>query len=485
MSGESSATVVASRFSGLTGPAWEIGGASTPALRGVEVTGVVTDDDVVIVSGSAAPTIAGCSLHDNPAGADAQAALVALATTDRAASITASNLVQAGRLAVRVDAPVGDGSAFDLSNNWWGTDDGDAIDAGVFSFPDSLDVALAAWDPPVAGPVALDSDGDGAADAVDPCALLAGADPADGDGDGVPDACDLCPADADADQADGDGDGVGDACDACPGVPDHVDLDEDGTPDVCDDNDDGDGVADDDDACPRRAVFNAWGCECPEVPQGWVCVPPGGAAQTALLFKATEVTQAEWRTVMGDEPAPSHEGCDDCPMDRVSWLDSVAYCNALSAAEGLTRCYVQDEEADDGWAWPAGVACEGYRLPTRGEWVYAGRAGAGGDYLNGRFFRSNDCAEALEDLGDTAWFKCNSGYDPHPVAQKVPNAWGLFDVHGNVYESVWDRVGDTRTSLGGMWGSDADQMMFHRGWLFSAGHRNEGWGLRPARSVMP
>lgn len=141
----------------------------------------------------------------------------------------------------------------------------------------------------------------------------------------------------------------------------------------------------------------------------------------------TEVTQAQWAAwtsapaTPGSEPS-FHESCAGCPVEGVDWADVAMYANAMSAAEGLNLCYTAD--GSDLAADLAGdpYECEGYRLPTEEEWEYA--AGAGEGYV----YSGSNTAD------DVAWTFANSGGETHEVATLAANAWGLYDMSGNVFE---------------------------------------------------
>jgi formylglycine-generating enzyme required for sulfatase activity len=131
---------------------------------------------------------------------------------------------------------------------------------------------------------------------------------------------------------------------------------------------------------------------------------------------ATQVTKDQNHAVTGGSPS-RFRGSDDRPVEQVFWDDVIAFCNKLSEREGLKPFYAFGPGAESGG--------EGYRLPTEAEWEYACRAGS-----PTRFSFGDDEAS----LGEYAWFNANSAGKTHPVGQKRPNAFGLFDMHGNVWE---------------------------------------------------
>ena len=135
-----------------------------------------------------------------------------------------------------------------------------------------------------------------------------------------------------------------------------------------------------------------------------------------------EVTQAEFKAVMGTNPS-RHIG-NNYPVECVSWNDAIEYCNRLSLNKGLTPCY----KFLDGT-----VICDwyanGYRLPTEAEWEYAARGG--NKSLGYTYSGSNN-------LGFIAWYKENSNNQSHEVKTKLSNELGLYDMIGNVHEWCWD-----------------------------------------------
>ena len=142
---------------------------------------------------------------------------------------------------------------------------------------------------------------------------------------------------------------------------------------------------------------------------------------TDFWMAETEVTQRQYRNLMGS--SPSFFQGDELPVEKVSWIDAVEYCNALSVKEKLTPCY-QISGAMVGWA--EGVKCTGYRLPTEAEWEYAARSPAPTVYAGS------------DSVDGVAWFNTNSGSTTHAVKTKAANGRGLYDLSGNVWEWVWD-----------------------------------------------
>jgi formylglycine-generating enzyme required for sulfatase activity len=177
-------------------------------------------------------------------------------------------------------------------------------------------------------------------------------------------------------------------------------------------------------------------CEPDEFPVHDVTLSRG------LWVGTTEVTQGQWQGVMGNNPSHFSDCGADCPVESVNWWESLAFANAVSAAEGLAECYTLSDctgTAGDDMDCKSSVVntdsgsqydCEGYRIPHEAEWEYAGRAGT--DLI---FAGSNN-------HDDVAWHNSNSGGITHPVATKQPNPWDLYDISGNVWEWTRDRMND-------------------------------------------
>jgi len=128
------------------------------------------------------------------------------------------------------------------------------------------------------------------------------------------------------------------------------------------------------------------------------------------------VTQEQFQILMHENPSRWKGGNN--PVEQVRWSDAVRFCNKRSEAEGLQQCY-------DLQTWKCNFEATGYRLPTEAEFEYACRAGTSTAYISG---------SSPAKLGDFAWFEKNSGGHSHPVGQKRANAWGLYDVCGNLWE---------------------------------------------------
>jgi len=254
-----------------------------------------------------------------------------------------------------------------------------------------------------------------------------------------------------------------------------------------------------------------------EGPVGWACAPPTGPLGFAmgspedevgraatedrhqvvlgrgLWVMETEVTRADWLAVMGVDPSDHPECGASCPVDSVTWLQAISFANARSRAVGLEECYVVDGEAV---TWPAGLDCAGYRLPTEAEWEHAARAGSVAATAAGELTELV-CEGPDPALDAVAWYCGNAEGTPHEVGGKAPNAWGLFDVHGGVWEWVWDRYGDyagdatdptgpaegvERVVRGGAWGSPSQACRSAARGLLAPTEARDDVGVRLVRS---
>ncbi len=168
-----------------------------------------------------------------------------------------------------------------------------------------------------------------------------------------------------------------------------------------------------------KSYTNGIGMEFVLVPAGsygsFKCDDRAGIVTEGFYISRYEVTQGQWEAVMGSNPSHFKNCGKNCPVENVSWNDAQEFIG-----EGT------------------------YRLPTEAEWEYAARAGSDTAYC----FGDNE-----DELSQYAWYRANSGSSPYPVGQLKPNDWGLYDMHGNVWEwcQNWHEVGSYRVARGGGW----------------------------------
>jgi len=218
----------------------------------------------------------------------------------------------------------------------------------------------------------------------------------------------------------------------------------------------------------------------------------------------TEATQAQWSALMGTSHGNAVQFSGG-PLHYVSWYDALALANALSVAEGLAECFALTGCTNVPWsnqlqctgatvntASGSPYDCEGYRLPTEAEWELAARAGT--DFL----YSGGDVAD------DVAWYSANhtATNRPEPVATKLSNSWGLYDMSGNVAEWTWDwydetyyttgvatdpegpATGTSRVRRGGGWNEGVNNLrVADRSVYFTPSNYSGKIGFRLARTV--
>jgi cysteine-rich repeat protein len=265
----------------------------------------------------------------------------------------------------------------------------------------------------------------------------------------------------------------------------------------CDDggNEDGDGCTA---QCRAETLRDSVGADYIRIPAGTFTMgspesePGRGGDETQrevtlsrpFWLQTYEVTQSEYETAIGTNPSNFAQCGENCPVENVTWFEAIAYANALSELEGLQSCY---SEAGEVIGDPDGdlYECAGYRLPTESEWEYAARAGTTEAHYG--------------DIDSIAWYLGNGGEETHAIGGKRPNAWGLYDMSGNVWEWAGDWYGGSieyeprdpvgppggefRVIRGGSWRVDAP---YHRSANTAGGRPDERYtdiGLRLARTI--
>lgn len=225
----------------------------------------------------------------------------------------------------------------------------------------------------------------------------------------------------------------------------------------------------------------------------------------ALWVASTPITQGQWSALIGSDPqknpsdfqlGPAH------PVERVTWLDAQSYCAALAKALGVSSWRIGAPSTSTLWDH---LTPGTPRLPTSAEWEFFARAGSEAPFYNSSFVE-RACDVPDPNLEPLAWYQENARGKTHPVAQKLPNAWGLYDTLGNVDEWVWDWSGGdypassnapndpptltidptgpaergrhaTRTIRGGSWFDVAAhcRVSYRRGLLFLSRNRSVGF----------
>jgi len=211
-----------------------------------------------------------------------------------------------------------------------------------------------------------------------------------------------------------------------------------------------------------------------DIPSGTLTWPNATITLSAFKMGKYEVTQEQYEAVIGINPSDfssnpaAGETQGKRPVERVNWERALVFCNKLSILEGLTPAYSINESTNpDEWGTPNWNAVTvvsgstGYRLPTEAQWEYACRAGSTTDWYFG---------DDESELVNYAWYDANSNSRTHQVGLKLPNAFGLYDMHGNVMEWCWDGYGSLPTSNQTDYAavSGSDRVVRGGNWAYSA-----------------
>lgn len=205
--------------------------------------------------------------------------------------------------------------------------------------------------------------------------------------------------------------------------------------------------------------------------------------QKKFEIMSTEVTQKLYQSIMGENP--SYFNGDDLPVECVSWYDAIYFCNKLSEKHGYTPVYaVNGQTAVSLWKYiphkcssivgtiTQNTNANGFRLPSNIEWEYAAYGGQKFTYAG---------SISVEEI---AWYDSNSGGKTQVVALKKPNAYGLFDMSGNVREWVWDSDGSSnRCTRGGSWFGSSYNCKILIKHNYEANQQRNDIGFRVVRTI--